>query len=201
VTHAVRIVWEMHRRHPDVSYDVTIKVEHLLRDGRYLAALADTGCLFVTTAVERSTTRCCAGWPKATPTADFGRALGLLRQHGLAVHPTFIPFHPWATPRDYGAFLERIAAYNLVASVAPIQLALRVLVPTGSLLLELPEIAPVLGPFDAGRLVFPVAAFRPQGRRPPSHRAGGRHGGGVRGAIPGGDLRSGLAPRRPRLPA
>jgi hypothetical protein len=51
--------------------------------------------------------------------------------------------------------LERIGAYDLVASVAPIQLALRLLVPAGSLLLDLPEMAAVLGPFDAGRLVFP----------------------------------------------
>ena len=54
---------------------------------------------------------------KGHTAADFGRALGLLRQHGLAVHPTFIPFHPWTTPRDYGAFLERIADYDLIASV------------------------------------------------------------------------------------
>ena len=155
VTHAVRIVREMHRRHPDVSYDATIKVEHLLRDARHLAALADTGCLFVTTAVESFDDEVLRRLAKGHTAADFGRALGLLRQHGLTVHPTFIPFHPWTTPRDYGAFLERIADYDLVASVAPIQLALRLLVPAGSLLLDLPEMAAVLGPFDAGRLVFP----------------------------------------------
>jgi len=86
---------------------------------------------------------------------DFGRALGLLRRHGLAVNPTFIPFHPWMTIHDYREFLERIAAYDLVASVAPIQLALRLLVPAGSLLLDQPEMAAVLGPFDGGQLVFP----------------------------------------------
>ena len=155
VTHAVRIVREMHRRHPDLSYDATIKVEHLLRDARHLAALADTGCLFVTTAVESFDDEVLRRLAKGHTAADFGRALGLLRRHGLAVHPTFIPFHPWTTPRDYGAFLERIDAYDLVASVAPIQLALRLLVPAGLLLLDLPEMAAVLGPFDAGRLVFP----------------------------------------------
>jgi len=131
------------------------QVEHLLRDARHLAALADTGCLFVTTAVEPFDDEVLRRLAKGHTTADFGRALGLLRQHGLAVHPTFIPFHPWTTPRDYAAFLERIAAYDLVASVAPIQLALRLLVPAGSLLLDLPEMAAVLCPFDAGRLVFP----------------------------------------------
>ena len=109
----------VHRRHPDIRYDVTIKVEHLLRDARHRAALADTGCLFVTTAVESFDDEVLRRLAKGHTAADFGRALGLLRQHGLAVHPTFIPFHPWTTPRDYGAFLERIADYDLVASVAP----------------------------------------------------------------------------------
>jgi Radical SAM superfamily len=159
VTHAVRIVRELHRRQPDVSYDVTIKVEHLLRDARHLAALADTGCLFVTTAVESFDDEVLRRLAKGHTAADFGRALGLLRRHGLAVHPTFIPFHPWTTARDYGAFLERIADYDLVGSVAPIQLALRLLVPAGSLLLDLPEMTAVLGPFDVDRLVSGLAGL------------------------------------------
>jgi len=97
VTHAVRIVREMHRRHPDVSYDVTIKVEHLLRNARHLAALTDIGCLFLTTAVESFDNEVLRRLAKGHTAADFGRALGLFRQHGLAVHPTFIPFHPWTT--------------------------------------------------------------------------------------------------------
>jgi hypothetical protein len=122
-------------------------------DARHLAALVDTGCLFVTTAVESFDDEVLRRLAKGHTAADFGRALGLLRRHGLAVHPTFIPFHPWTTPHDYGAFLERIADYDLVGSVAPIQLALRLLVLAGSLLLDLPEMAAVLGPFDADRLV------------------------------------------------
>ena len=141
---------------------MTIKVEHLLRDACHLAALADTGCLLVTTAVESFDDEVLRRLAKGHTAADFARALGLLRQHGLAVHPTFIPFHPWTTPRDYGAFLERIAAYDLIASVAPIQLALRLLVPAGSLLLDLPEMAAVLGLFDAGRLVFPWRHLDPE---------------------------------------
>ena len=40
------------REFPGVSYDVTIKVEHLLEHADALPRLRDTGCAFVTTAVE-----------------------------------------------------------------------------------------------------------------------------------------------------
>ena len=51
-THAMRIVEALHAAHPDVTYDVTIKVEHLLQHRDLLPRLADTGCAFVTSAVE-----------------------------------------------------------------------------------------------------------------------------------------------------
>jgi len=46
------IVEALHREWPALSYDVTIKVEHLLRHRDLLPGLKETGCLFVTTAVE-----------------------------------------------------------------------------------------------------------------------------------------------------
>src|SRR5207253_1855094 len=51
-THAMRVVDALHAAHPHVTYDVTIKVEHLLRHGDLLPRLASTGCALVTSAVE-----------------------------------------------------------------------------------------------------------------------------------------------------
>ena len=48
-THAMRIVEDCTRR---LTYDVIIKVEHLLKHGGHLPTLRDTGCLFITSAVE-----------------------------------------------------------------------------------------------------------------------------------------------------
>jgi len=155
VPHALRVVTEMHRRHPLLTYDTTIKVEHLLRHSRHVATLAATGCLLVTTAVESFDDDVLRLLAKGHTAADFDQALDLLRRHDLAVNPTFIPFHPWTTADRYAAFLERIAGSGLISSVAPIQLALRLLVPAGSLLLDVPEMAAVLRPFDGQRLVFP----------------------------------------------
>ena len=52
VGHSMQIVEALHREHPGVSCDVTIKVEHLLKHAGHLPALRKTACAFVTTAVE-----------------------------------------------------------------------------------------------------------------------------------------------------
>jgi len=71
------------------------------------------------------------------------------------VAPTFIPFNPWTTLAGYRAFLREIAELDLVDSVAPIQLAIRLLIPEGSLLLDVPEIRSRVGAFDARSLAYP----------------------------------------------
>jgi radical SAM superfamily enzyme YgiQ (UPF0313 family) len=50
--HAISIVEAVHREFPELTYDVTIKIEHLRKHDALLPALRDTGCLFVTSAVE-----------------------------------------------------------------------------------------------------------------------------------------------------
>ena len=51
-THAIEIVEALHREFPELTYDVTIKVEHLLKHADLLPILKATGCAFVVTAVE-----------------------------------------------------------------------------------------------------------------------------------------------------
>ena len=50
--HAMRIVRALHEEFPELTYDVTIKVEHLRRHADLLPVLRDMGCALVTTAVE-----------------------------------------------------------------------------------------------------------------------------------------------------
>jgi radical SAM superfamily enzyme YgiQ (UPF0313 family) len=99
-THAVRIVEALHAAHPGLSYDVTIKVEHLLRHRDRLATLAATGCAFVTSAVESIDDRVLALLDKGHTRADFLDAVELCRGAGLILVPTFVAFHPWLTIED-----------------------------------------------------------------------------------------------------
>jgi hypothetical protein len=153
--HAAPIVEALHREFPWLTYDVTIKVEHLLKHRDLLPVLRDTGCAFVTTAVESFEDEILARLAKGHTQSDFLEALALTRDIGLPVAPTFIPFTPWTTRTGYGTFLRTLVDLDLATQIAPIQLAIRLLIPEGSLLLQLPEIRAVTGLFDAKALTYP----------------------------------------------
>jgi radical SAM superfamily enzyme YgiQ (UPF0313 family) len=153
--HARRIVEQLHRRHPDVTYDVTIKVEHLLRHSGELPRLRDTGCLFVTSAVESVDDGILEILDKGHTRADFLRVVERFREVGLALVPTFVAFTPWTTLDGYLELLQLLAAHGLVAHVAPVQLAIRLLIPAGSRLLELPAVQRLAGRFDPIALCYP----------------------------------------------
>jgi len=153
--HALPLVEELHREFPDISYDVTIKVEHLLKHREYLSKLRDTGCLFVTSAVESADDAVLEKLDKNHTRADFLDAVRMLRDVHLAFQPTFVPFTPWTTLESYCELLELLREHRLIENVAPIQLAIRLLIPAGSRLLELPEMKSIIGAFDEAALVYP----------------------------------------------
>jgi len=150
--HARAIVEAFHEEFPAVTYDVTIKIEHLLRHRDLLTVLKRTGCLFITSAVESLDDRVLELLAKGHTRADFLEAIELTRAHGLTLSPTFLPFTPWTSREDYLDLLRTIRDLGLVENVAPIQLAIRLLIPAGSKLLELPDL--VAGPFDAAALSY-----------------------------------------------
>lgn len=155
VRHAVSLMTSLHREHPALTYDVTIKVEHLLKHAQFLPTLRDTGCAFVTTAAESFDDLILARLEKGHTRADFLRALQLFRKTGLALAPTFVAFTPWTTLESYCDFLDTIARLDLVESVAPVQLCIRLLIPGGSRLLELEEVRARVDPFNEAGLMYP----------------------------------------------
>ena len=155
IRHARRVVESLAAAHPGVSYDVTIKIEHLLRHRDALPLLRDTGCLFVTSAVEAVDDGILEKLEKGHTRADFERVVDLMREVGLPLAPTFVAFTPWTSVEAYAQLLETVDALTLVEAVAPIQLALRLLIPAGSRLLELPDVRSLVGPWEAAALAFP----------------------------------------------
>ena len=157
VGHAVDIVTAFGRQFPGITYDVTIKIEHLRRYDDRLAVLRDTGCVFVVSAVESLDDAVLARLDKGHTRADFEGVVARCRQVGLTLTPTFIPFTPWTTLAGYHELLRTIDRLDLVEQVAPVQLTLRLLIPHGSRLLGLDSerMGVLLGPFDERQLVYP----------------------------------------------
>ena len=155
IRHALELVAAFHSEFPDVTYDVTIKIEHLRKYDQHLTALRDTGCLFVIRAVESIHNKILQRLDKGHTREDFLHVARRFRSLNMTLHPTFVAFTPWTTMDGYLALLRVLAAEELVENVAPIQLGIRLLIPEGSRLLELEEVRRGVGAFDAESLVYP----------------------------------------------
>ena len=154
IGHSLRIVEAMGDRFSDLTYDVTIKIEHLIKHAGALPTLARTGCRTVTTAVESVDDRLLGILDKGHTRRDFRRAVALARGAGLHLAPTFIPFTPWTTREGFLDLLREIAGLGLIDNVAPVQLAIRLLVPRGSRLLDCAELHRHLAGYDDAALSY-----------------------------------------------
>jgi radical SAM superfamily enzyme YgiQ (UPF0313 family) len=154
-THAVELVKALHREFPKLTYDATIKVEHLLQQTELLPILRDTGCAFVVSAVESLDDHVLQILDKGHTRADFLQVVRIFRDLGLALSPTFVAFHPWMSLASYEQFLMAIAELELIENVQPIQLAIRLLIPSCSRLLQLAEVQEIVEPFDQASLSYP----------------------------------------------
>lgn len=151
--HAMRVTRALHARFPELSFDFTAKVEHLLKQRELLPELRALGCAFVVSAVESLSDEVLGRLRKDHSAADVAEVVDVLDAAGIALHPTLVAFTPWTTLDDYIATLEFFRVRGLASHVPPIQLAIRLLVPPGSALLDDPETAAALGPLDRENFV------------------------------------------------
>jgi radical SAM superfamily enzyme YgiQ (UPF0313 family) len=154
-THARRIIERMHEEFPAMTYDVTVKIEHLLACRDMLTLFRDTGCIFVTSAVEAVQDDILKILDKGHTRADFIEVAELFRIHGLTLAPTFIPFTPWTSVAAFRELLDTIDDLGLAENVAPVQWGLRLLITSGSRLLELRDVQNLIQDFDARALAYP----------------------------------------------
>jgi radical SAM superfamily enzyme YgiQ (UPF0313 family) len=160
--HARRVVQQVHERFPDLTWDCTTKVEHVLRHADLWPVFAASGCLFVISAFESVDDDVLRRLDKGHTAAEAAAATALLRRHGIEVRPSWLPFTPWTTPAGVVDLLDFVVAQGLVANVDPVQYTIRLLLPDGSLLLDDPDLAPHLGPYDPAALSWTWQAADPR---------------------------------------
>jgi radical SAM superfamily enzyme YgiQ (UPF0313 family) len=153
-THAMRIVEALAAEFPGLTYDVTIKIEHLKQQSALLPRLRETGCAFVTSAVESFDDAVLHRLEKGHTFADFVGVVEQCAAVGLALSPTFVAFTPWTTRDEFARMLHEIDRLGLVPAVSPIQYAIRLLIPQGSRMLELPEVRDRIERFDPRSLAY-----------------------------------------------
>lgn len=109
----------------------------------------------MTTAVESVDDDVLARLEKGHTRADFVDLVHHSRAIGLTLSPTFVAFTPWTSLESYCDLLRTLDDLQLVEQVAPIQLAIRLLLPRGSRLLELPDVRDLVGAFEPATLAYP----------------------------------------------
>ena len=152
VHHARRVVAALHGAFPDVTFDCTVKVEHVLRHAELWPELAASGCLFVVSAFESVDdtvlTILDKGHTAHDETARDRHAAG--RRHRATPHVA--PVHAVVDARRASAASSSSSpTHDLIGNVDPVQYSIRLLVPEGSLLLgHIPD----LGAWDPVRLGY-----------------------------------------------
>ncbi len=147
-THALKLARAFHAEFPQLTFDFTAKIEHLLRHRAHLDELAGLGCAFIVSAAESLSDTVLAHLAKGHTRADIDAALQATRAAGIDLRPTWVAFTPWTTLDDYRELLDFIEAEDLIDRVDPVQYSLRLLVPPGSLLLSSEAMRRYLGPLD-----------------------------------------------------
>lgn len=152
--HVFQILRAMHTEFPFLTFDVTIKIEHLLEKSERLPELRELGCAFIVSAVESFSDEVLIHLNKGHHAADIAQALALTAAANIILRPTFVAFTPWTTLNDYLDMLDTIERLAIIEQIDPVQYSIRLLIPPGSALLDHHRTAPWLGPLDAAALTY-----------------------------------------------
>ncbi len=159
--HALAVAQALHADHPDVTFDFTTKVEHILQHPDLMHEMGRLGASFVVSAFETIDDAILARLNKGHTAADMDAALAVMDSAGIPVQPTWLPFTPWTTLDGYIDLLTWIRERGLIPHVPAVQLSIRLLVPPRSALLDAPDSRPVAGPSGRRQPDLSLAKPRP----------------------------------------
>ncbi|MBL8046507.1 MAG: radical SAM protein, partial [Anaerolineales bacterium] len=150
--HALTLARAVHARWPQLTFDFTTKVEHILQHKALFTEFARLGCTFVVSAIESVSDEVLAQLHKGHTAAEIDVALKTLEAAGIGLQPTLVAFTPWTRLEDYAAQIEWIAERGLIEHIPPVQLSIRLLLPPGSLLAAATQTW--LGPLEAENFTY-----------------------------------------------
>lgn len=156
-----------HENYPNLTFDLTVKVSHVLEHRHLWPEMASLGVVMVVSAFETTNDRILEILDKGHTTVDMGQAVDVVHAAGIELRPSWLPFTPWTEPGDIPDILNFLEQHDLLDSIDPVQLSIRLLVPRGSLLADRPE----MGDFDVERLSYTWVSPHPELERMQSRLA------------------------------
>ena len=152
--HAMRVTRALHQEFPGITFDATIKIEHLLKHRHLLPELKSLGCAFIVSAVESLNDNVLRHLDKGHTSADVAEAIELMAQVGIPLRPSLMPFSPWETLESYFTLLNFFEERRLIEQIDPVHFSIRLLVPPGSTLLDTVDSPQWLGELDSAAFTY-----------------------------------------------
>jgi len=152
--HSKSILERAHEAHPKVTFDATVKVEHILKHRDEWERLAAQNLLFLVSAFESVDEDTLSILDKGHNVDDMAKAIEIVRGAGMHIRPTWLPFLPWTETDHVSSMLRFIVGHDLSAATDPVQLAIKLLIPKGSLLETHRSVAPYLTTYDPDGLTW-----------------------------------------------
>lgn len=150
--HSLDVLEAAHERHPDITFDATIKVSHILDHSTIWEDMAGMNLLFVISAFESVDDETLEVLDKGHTVGDMSRAVDIVRSASIHIRPTWLPFVPWTEPDHIEEMFRFIDRHRLRSATDPVQMAIKLLIPRGSLLESHPRVVPYLAEYDASAL-------------------------------------------------
>jgi radical SAM superfamily enzyme YgiQ (UPF0313 family) len=152
--YALDVLREVSLSFPGLTFDLTVKVEHILEHAEIWHELAALGVIFVVSAFETTNDQVLALLDKGHTASDMATAVKILHAAGISVRPSWLPFTPWTGTGDLADIMQFLADHDLFGSTDPVQMSIRLLLPEGSLLLDLPETQAAISGYDQDSLSY-----------------------------------------------
>ena len=146
--YSLKILDILVNKFPSITYDSTIKVEHILKYEKYFIELSKMNMLFVISAFETTNDFILNILQKNHSSYDIEKATEISLLNNMDIRPTWMPFTPWTEIKDLHNIISFIEKYQLRETVDPIQLTIKLLIPKNSLILTTPEIQKYIGVYD-----------------------------------------------------
>lgn len=154
VPHSMRILRAMHRQFPQVTFDFTAKIEHIIGHRHLFPEMKALNCLFVVSAVELLNDTILAYLDKGHTRSDVETAIQITREAGVTLRPSLMPFTPWTSLHDVLDIFDFVDEHRLHDQIDPVQYSIRLLLPVGSSLLSSDEIQPYLSRFNEESWIY-----------------------------------------------
>ena len=139
--HGMKILRRLHAEFPQLTYDITTRVDHILENPDAIKEMDGLGVVFITSALEFPSEAVLNALDKQTSIEQIEAALAFVRtQTGIKLNPTFIMFNPWIRLEDLATFTSFVERNDLEHIIDPIQYETRLSLYKGSPLLALPSV-------------------------------------------------------------